>query len=162
MSRTSHLKKPTDFGKQHTITKVISSDSTDTSEILCSKCGKMILVDTIEKHSDECFYQKKYEEIVEDKLSTLNRADIALSKLYNCMMDSKALKSMLTTDELEYILKICKDAENLGEVNDKEICLIRERIANIKRIQNRFSAKTNPTVFTYLERMLFCLQVIFK
>lgn len=120
---------------------------------------RYLLETLLEKHSAQCFYEKKCVEPVEDKLSSLSRVNIALSKLYNSMKNSGVLRRVIGEEDLKSLLALCKETEEIGDANEKEICIVREKIESLRKLQKKVNARNNSTAFIYLERMLFNFQV---
>jgi hypothetical protein len=75
------------------------------------------------------------------------------------MENSEALKCILKEEELKALLTLCKETEEVGDASEKDICVVREKIEKLRKLQKEMSMKSNPTVFIYLERMLFYFQV---
>jgi len=84
---------------------------------------------------------------------------MSLSKLYSSMENSEILKSILGEKDLNILLTLCKETKEVGDASEKEICIVREKIEILRKLQKKMNAKSNPTVFIYLERMLFYFQV---
>jgi hypothetical protein len=75
------------------------------------------------------------------------------------MVNSETLQRSLGAEDFECILKICKDAEAIGEPTEKDLCAIRKDIETVKSISSTLDPNINPTAILYLERLLHCLQM---
>lgn len=78
------------------------------------------------------------------------------------MVRSGSLKNSLSEADFNKLRKMCKDAENITEPSEKDICIVRKDIEFIKNLLTKVNSKKNPTTFLYLERILFCIQVNIK
>ncbi len=146
-----------------------ATDQTGNCEVMCSKCGKMIDADSvgmikpetlrIESHSSQCFYRPKQEQQAEDEVSTLARATIMMGKLRENIQQSEVLRSTMPPEFLAEVCAICRAGEAIVEANERSICESRERIEQLQRFEVQLDPHDNPTVYLYLERLIFFLKV---
>lgn len=97
---------------------------------------------------------------LEPQLSDINRINIVISKLRDCMSKSEILKATVSRDIIQEVCEISKEGEELLEAGEKEICTVREKISRLRKLQLSLGPKPDPTAFFYFERLIFCLQVL--
>lgn len=87
------------------------------------------------------------------------KINISLNQLHRCMLKSGVVQRALGKENFEHVLRICKDTENVGEPNEKDLCAVRKDIETVKSLAAELDPNTDPTAVLYLERLLHCMQV---
>ena len=91
----------------------------------------------------------------------MHKIDCMLLRLKRCMAKSMIMKSAMKKGILEEIVNHCEKAGEISIATDVSIKVLRGRIERLLEIQTMLgkTITTNPTVFQYLHRVIFCLKV---
>jgi len=97
---------------------------------------------------------------IEEKIPPILKYNCLLDKLKKCMERSEVVKRTVDPLALENVCGICKRAGDIAEPSNLSICAMREMIVTIHKAQQSFNPKLNQTIFLYLERIIYLLQVL--
>lgn len=108
----------------------------------------------------KCYYDTKNGLInIEENESTAYGMNCLLNKLRKCMEKSDLLRKYLPPDIINEMCEICKAAESMIDATKKSICIIREKIERMNKIQEGLGLNPEPTAYIYMERIIHSLRV---